>query len=65
MKSFENLSLSYAQARLDQFNTIATYYFPDIDVKHLETCVAAIYWSFIVRRRYPGTCALLIDHAGR
>jgi len=65
MKSFKNHGLSKAQAHLDQLSSIATHYFPDVDVKHLETCVAAMYWSFTVRRRYLGTCALLIDHAGR
>lgn len=65
MKSFKNHSPSKAQARLDQLSSIATHYFPDVDVKHLETCVAAMYWSFTVRRRYPGGYALLIDHAGR
>jgi len=48
LTSFKNHSLSKAQARLDQYSSIATYYFPDVDVKHLETCVAAMYWSFTV-----------------
>lgn len=64
MKSFKNYNLSKAEAQLYQLSTIATHYFPDIDVKHLETCVAAMYWSFTVRT-YSGPCALLIDHAGR
>ncbi|KDR73936.1 hypothetical protein GALMADRAFT_141701 [Galerina marginata CBS 339.88] len=33
---------------LDQFTNIAAYNFPDADVRHLETCVACLYWAFSI-----------------
>ncbi|KDR70518.1 hypothetical protein GALMADRAFT_144788 [Galerina marginata CBS 339.88] len=46
--SFNFPDLSQALVHLDQCNEIATYYFPDADVKRLEACAASMYFALAV-----------------
>ncbi|KDR79649.1 hypothetical protein GALMADRAFT_137443 [Galerina marginata CBS 339.88] len=46
--SFKGYDTPKALAYLDKFQNFATFSYPDADEEHLETCLADIYWGFVV-----------------